>query len=524
MRQTWLKNMSCVMLGILFTVFLLLGKWTEGDFGRIGIFDLVGGLLCFLLFFCSCRWLMKLDFSRKPLSKQEEWWNQRVSWKKEGLLVLVLLLFFQILAVLATYPGIFGYDGPIQVYQVLNAKGELTAHHPVAHTLFLAGCFQLGKIFFHDYNTGLAVYTVIQSLIMTFSYSYTLIWLRKKGARLWIRLAAVLYYALHPVFALLGCNTTKDSLFSAFFLLTFLGLLDLLESFSRKKVIFFSANAFLMCLFRNQGYYLLFFSGLVLAVFGWKKYRKALLPVFLCAFAGYLMMGPLLSLLQIPRGDAREMLSLPMQQLALTWNLDEKGVIQMEPEDKEKLEKLVAPKYLTQYVPDSSDPVKYGFQTEVLKNDLAEYGRLYLRTGLENPRAYLMAFLSMTRPAWDIFEYGNYRGLITMDTFQRLNEYGIERTPYLPGYYRFLAGFSEGLSRFPVIRLIFGQVLSVWMLFFLIARSLAQRDGRLLAGYSLLAAQWLVLLLSPVVLVRYCLPLMLCAPVLLFQMVSPTYK
>ena len=49
-------------------------------------------------------------------------------------------------------------------------------------------------------------------------------------------------------------------------------------------------------------------------------------------------MGPLISILQIPKGDPREMLSVPMQQMAAVWKADQADLIAMEDGDRELLE------------------------------------------------------------------------------------------------------------------------------------------------------------------------------------------
>ena len=64
------------------------------------------------------------------------------------------------------------------------------------------------------------------------------------------------------------------------------------------------------------------------------------------------------------KGDAREMLCVPMQQLARIYHeVPEK----LAPEEKEYIETLIDPQALSEYVRVNADPVKSGFHTEVMQ-------------------------------------------------------------------------------------------------------------------------------------------------------------
>ena len=272
---------------------------------------------------------------------------------------------------LAFYPGIFGYDGPVQIFYLVT--DTLSAHHPVFHTWLLGGCFWLGKLL-GGYAVGLAIYAALQGIFVAFAAAYTLQWLEKaEHPHVPVVVFGVFVFAANPVIPLLNMNTTKDVPFSALFVLVFLQLIDLLEqgvALDRSgagKIARFLLSALVMCLMRNQGYYILFAIAVVTVLVLRRQRLRVAVLLLAAAILGWFCMGPLNTLLGIPKGDAREMLSVPMQQLACVWNKDRQGSLTLSEEDRQAIENLIPPEYLVQYDPTDADLVKSGFQTEVLK-------------------------------------------------------------------------------------------------------------------------------------------------------------
>ena len=516
-----------VLLGCLFTFFVLTGQWAQyGSEQSAGVY-VIQGVILFAVYYGICLFLFrqrdKVCSGKKHYTerKLDFIWREKVSPGKEFLIVFVCFVILYLPAFLAVFPGIFGYDGPVQIEQFFSSERPITAHHPLAHTILLGVCFSVGNFFFHDYNAGLALYTILQNLIMSFAFSYAIYWMRKRGAIFWGRLLALLFFATNPIIQLMNCNTTKDTLFSGFFLLVFIFYIDILRNWSKKGALKFMVASILMCLFRNQGYYLLLFCFIILLLTCRKKKVNVCKVVLLSAIIGWFCMSPLISLLQIEKGDPREMLSLPMQQMAAVWKQDEMGETVLDPKDKQKLEELISVDGLEQFQEDSADPVKSAFSTAVLKEDLLGYARLYLKIGIDHTKSYIDTFFKLSSRYWDPYQYGNYRGLMYSNVFPEINICGIERTPILPSYYQYLEDMTNCISRLPVIRLIFSQALPVWLMFFLFAVALRERNSEIGNALILLLGQWGILLLSPAFLIRYTLPLIVCVPVLVMLVFSP---
>lgn len=428
-----------------------------------------------------------------------------------------LLLLCWLPAYLAFYPGVFGYDGPVQIYYLVT--DTLSAHHPVFHTWLLGGCFRLGRLL-GGYDIGLAIYAALQSIFVAFAAAYALHWLKRRNVPVLLWWASAFFFAANPVLPLLNMNTTKDVPFSALFVLVFLQLVDLLErgiDFDRKsagRIAAFALSGLALCLMRNQGYYLLF-AVAVLALLALRRRRwKVSVLLLAVAAAGWFCMGPLMTLLGIPKGDAREMLSVPMQQLACVWQKDQTGSLTLAEEDRQAIEELIPVENLRQYTPWNADLVKSGFKTDVLKSDPVRYAGLYLRLGVRHPAAYLEAFCNLVSGFWDPGEPGRFRSLMVTNTFPGMagEEFLLQPDSRFPGYKVYLSLYVDNIGALPLLDLLFSNALPAWVMLALLLAAALRRRWRLTCAVLLCAGQFAICLLSPAVLVRYAMPLMLCLP------------
>lgn len=230
------------------------------------------------------------------------------------------LLICWIPAFLAVYPGIYSYDAGPQVWQIF-AKAGLSAHHPVIHTLLLDGCFYLGHAITGNYNTGLLIYTLVQSVFMAACFAYAIYCMRKNRVLPIIQMVAFAFFAFNPINQIWVMTTTKDTIFSGFFLVllveTWESVIRTGEFFaSKKRIVKYMVTAILMCLFRNQGIYVLAFL-VPFVVIAMKKYRKHFLIMLLVPMVIVkVIAGPVSSAFGIESANPREALSVPIQQLA----------------------------------------------------------------------------------------------------------------------------------------------------------------------------------------------------------------
>lgn len=425
---------------------------------------------------------------------------------------------------LAAYPGVYNYDAPWQIGQIM-VDGQLNAHHPILHTLYLYGTVMLGNIIFGSYTAGLAIYSVTQMLMLSATFAYACYYLTKLKAPVVITLLSIIYFALVPIHAIFSVSTTKDVLFAAVVLLVVLFVLDMVKSQEKFYHSIFLMVRFviaicLMMFLRNNGFYMLL---LLIPFFIWfskKHWIKAVVICVICVAANFLYTGPLYSAANVQKGDAREALSIPLQQIARA--VRDNGDELTEEEINAVYELFDLDDVGQVYSPRISDFVKNNFDTEQFKSDLGKYMSLYFSIGFKAPQAYVDAFLSNNIGSWypdmnypDPLAYHPY---IAWDCYEPVDEslLKIERQSLFPALDKLYSSLTANAShqKIPVISMLFSPGFGFWCLIIFSAICIYYKKYRYLLPIVILFALWITIILSPVSLLRYSYPIMVCIPIL----------
>lgn len=464
-------------------------------------------------------------------------------------LFCVLLIFLCWMPVfLAYYPSVFAYDAEGQLYQVI--AGDYSTHHPLLHTLFLGAFFRLG-IALGSCSAGMAVHSVVQMAVMACAFGWALSFLYKRRISGWVRVLLLLFFALFPANSVLALSTTKDVLFAAFVLLYTLSLYRAVcpqgpgpgerAKMGKKGMAPCVFWAVLMLLFRNNAVYAfavstpVVYAGLV----GRKRAGKERERQGRAAPKAYLCMTLLALILygvcafslkaatHAQNGSPREMLSVPLQQMART---RVKAEEKTDPSLRQELEKYIPSEWVfAAYNPHLADPVK---NRAVIHDDPVGLVRTWAKLGLEHPAVYIDAFLDNSLGLWylwdtshaQVYGIGTESGFGYLSTDNRLMPAGfeVEEHSLLPGLRAFMEKIvsDNAYSRIPVVRLLFAPALYWWMLYLYIVTAFYRKRYRETLPAVFLAVYSLTLLLSPAVLVRYMYPLMVTAPVMLANLLA----
>lgn len=451
--------------------------------------------------------------------------RQRPAWQMWFFYGIVIFLCW-LPVFLAYYPSVFAYDAEGQLYQVI-AK-DYSTHHPLLHTLFLGAFFKLGGAL-GSYQAGMAVHSVVQMLLMAMAFGWALVWLHKEKTPRWIRLMLLLFYSLFPANSILALSTTKDVLFSALVLLCTLKLYRLVsdcglraERAGAGNWAAFAGLALLMLLFRNNAVYAFVLSVPIISIGLWKRKRKWLLT----AAAVLLLFGvcsvSLKGLTHAESGSPREMLSVPLQQMARVRVAAEE---QIDPAMRQELDKYIPAEWVfAAYDPHLADPVK---NRAVIHDDPVGLIKIWIRLGLRYPTIYADAFLDNSLGMWylwdtshaEIYGIGTESGFGYLSTDNRTMPAGCEivERSFLPGLRVFMERIvsDNAYQKVPLVRLLFAPALYWWLLWLYLAAAMYHRKKREALPAVFLIAYYLTLLLSPTVIVRYLYPLMVTVPVIL---------
>lgn len=468
-----------------------------------------------------------------------------------------LLIFLCWLPVfLAYYPSVFAYDAEGQLYQVLAA--DYSTHHPLLHTLFLGAFFRLG-IALGSCSAGMAVHSVVQMALMACAFGWALSFLYQRRVSGLARTLLFLFFAFFPANSVLAVSTTKDVLFAALVLLYTLCFYRAVcghhaaggwSAAGGKEIAACIFCGVFMLLFRNNAVYA-FVVSVPVVYLGLGKRRRyaesgvrkkeqqsgeearnaargdltrkhylcmALLTLVLygvCAFA-------LKTVTHAQSGSPREMLSVPLQQMART---RVKAEDKIDPSLRQELDKYISAEWVfAAYNPHLADPVK---SRAVIHDDPAGLIQTWVKLGLRYPAIYMDAFLDNSLGLWylwdtshaQVYGIGTERGFGYLSTDNRVMPAGFEIVEHslIPKLRAFMEKIvsDNAYSEIPVIRLLFAPALYWWLLYLYIVAALYRKNYRKTLPVVFLTAYCLTLLLSPTVLVRYSYPLMVTIPVLL---------
>lgn len=464
--------------------------------------------------------------------------GRQVFW---GCLALILLAWLPVY--LAYYPGICAYDAPVQTGQIM--EHYYFDHHPLVHTLFLQGMLRLGESIFGSTNAGMALYTAVQMILLAGSMAYGMLVLHQRSGTVYWQIVVLLWAMFFPFHWYMSVSMTKDTVFSAFLLLQLISFTDLLLEDRRAlrpgiRDLLFGIGTVGMILFRNNGKYamlvLLAFQFLTLC-FG-KKARKLwgrLLTVSLVSFCvGLFVLSAVFSATGAEQGDRREMLSMPIQQLARCMLYH--GGVGVLPEDdgtmdvgdKALINDFILDEAYRDYDPGIADPVKRHTNTYVVRYRTGEFLQTYLHLLKQYPGDMINAALATNAgflSPLDVThaEVNRVEGRTGLSYVQTrweedtLNGRGIYKDSKWPWLFGQLEKWAENNSylRIPVLKYLFVPGSFLWLYLAMAAVYVIVDRKRFCLPLAIVAGYYGTMLLGPTVQMRYVYPVMLAFPFLL---------
>ncbi|MBR2686077.1 MAG: hypothetical protein IKE59_08560 [Erysipelotrichaceae bacterium] len=331
--------------------------------------------------------LMHLELKDIPYPKATEF----ASIKRFPIAVYGSVFLSFLICLISHFPGHFGYDAVFQYEQYINHA--ITTHHPLLHTLLLCGLVRFGETVFSSAAAGLLIYTAVQMGVLTYALGKGVLFVQKRaGNWAYIVWALVLFLPYH---AILSISATKDVLFGAFFLLYAICLYEGIETRevwqSRAYCLRFILLTFLVCAFRNNGIYVVIATLPFLFLILKNQLREVLVSSGIALVLYVLLTGPVSSMIGVTKGPIHEMLSVPIQQLAVTYSQPWDANLTQEEKD-----------LIYRYMPNvdyvtkrSADIVKNDFNDALFLEDPMRFFRLYLSVGSRNIQLYLNAYTNL---------------------------------------------------------------------------------------------------------------------------------
>lgn len=500
------------------------------------LLSIVSGIvLGSVLFFVCNLWHEKL----RDNAKVPAYLTGNCSAGKTFLLSFGALVICWLPAWLAYYPAICSYDIPAQMLQVLT--GEYNTHHPLAHTLLLQLFYAIGKGL-GNVNLGISLYALMQLLVLAATMAGIIAIMAMWKAKRWQIVALTLYCALLPVNVYMSITTTKDVLFTVFVLWFFAGIYAYLnqeEKLSFGLRIPYWLSVVGVALFRNNGKYALAVTcGVLGLLLLWALVKKQSLRKWCTLFAdtaiglalGCLLASALAKGLQAQQGDAREMLSMPIQQLARTM-VYHGGVGVMAEDDntlgqehKALLNEFFLYEGYKNYRPEISDPVKKITNTSVVRYRAGAFAKTYLGLLAKYPGDYVNAALAVNAGWFSLtdeshatinqYDYKEGLGYIQTNWSREIENTKLFRNSKWPWLLEKMENFASenAYMKIPVVRFLVAPGIYLWCYVFMAIWLMLHKKYIDLLPFTWVLGYFGTLILGPTVQMRYLYPLMVALP------------
>ena len=428
--------------------------------------------------------------------------------------------------VIAFYPIILSPDPSFQIKQFFNVRTKyadyailldnnvfLTNHHPVFHTMILGYSLKLGRFLLND-NFELFIYSLTQLLVLAFTLSLTIKYLNENNVNKKIAFIVLLLYCFIPMFPLYAMSGVKDTYYTCFIILYVMKLDKIIrskqEKLSYKEMIQLLLIMVAVCLFRNNGIYVLILSFPLILIYS-KKYFQTLLVIFIGVLAFYgTYTKVLLPSLKITDGSIRETLSIPFQQTARYVKYYDKDLSK---NDIKVIDKVLEYETLAKrYNPKISDPVKNEFNKYTTKKELLAYLKVWFKCFFKHPLVYIEATLNniygyFSPQSTNWYIYYKYDTRITEDKLVNYHYNNLSSLRLI------LSSFAQGFPYIPLIGLISNIGFNTWILLGLTTYSIFKKKKEYLIVLSPLLISLLICVASPVnTYFRYAMPFIFIMP------------
>jgi len=431
-------------------------------------------------------------------------------------LIFALIVCAALPCLLAFYPGVAAYDITYQWRTFYN--DNMTSSHPLIHTILMCRTFQLGTVLFENFNLGIALYCFLQLLLQSAVISYAIYWLQELRLPRWAFWLVFCFYALFPVFHVLGISTTKDIIFSALFTLATIFAIKAIESKSLKDTVLFSLSLMLAVLFRSNVVFSALAVGVVIlcrfAGSDNKKWMLRFLAGILAAVvAAEFTLAALQKATDASEGSTTELLSIPLQQIARVYNND---YYDLDEGDLELISRFFDTEQLENYRESISDPVKRAFFLDAFEESPESFLGLWADLGRRHPMRFLESFLFNTIPLWYI---GDESMLDIKNCYLEMNFKIIEdahpnsKLPALEALYRRFVQ-EGGIMQVPLLRTLAAPALYFWLIIAAAVMLIAKRKYELLLAVLFAMVYVVGLLLCPCILPRYVYAAIMSSPVI----------
>lgn len=522
-------RVPAAVLGAIFSVFLVLGRsfaaFHDFTFIAFRLEQVPIALLTAWGFYLLFRDILHLIFGYLDNRKRKE---PRVLTGRGAVLFrdhivlcsFCIMLICWIIFSLPWFPANLPHDGRYQL-NIIYKDQVADQHHPVLSTAVLGGIHYLGSLI-GGYNFGAFLVVAVQFLLAAWIFSRTIGYISSRN-RFELAVAALVFYALCPVWWTYLQTIMKDTLF--FILFTWFGLtsVEVLEGRERKWLtVEWILASVLVCLFRHNGIYIvipMLIAGLIV-VFRQVRMRKQIIAglcaVIVCFAGSSLVVN---NILHIRPGKRLEAYSVPLQGFARYVIVHQEEITDEEIETIERV--LQYDGIEERYLPEFADRIKDRYNPKMTSEDFKAFWSLYLQYAAKDPLTFIEGIYNhifgYTDPEYIYDGMAKYQ-LYIKDSLNSADPGRVYASYVMPEEWRTSSSrYVNGWHDIPVLSLLVNPSAYTWLYLFMIVQALRKKHKRKLVLYLAPLLSILICFVSPVNgLLRYALPVMAVMPLFIF--------
>lgn len=459
--------------------------------------------------------------------KEKKWKLDKKIFKNGKYSILryfLLILIAWLPVIISFYPGIFSYDAAGQLNQIF--AGKYSSHHPMIHTLFFGFPIKMAHEYLGSGSIGLFIHILLQTVIFALTLAYFIDYLSKEKANFILKFFTLIAFMFLPIFPVMSATVTKDVLFAAFYLVLALNIIDLIkyqETYLNKPINIITLIAFasLSLLFRNNTLYAfcLFLPFLVFYL------RKNIFHIIVIMGLSTLIVFGVNKYIDVtlePESPAaREALSLPIQFMGRVYNEEN-----LSEKDARDIQKFFYSKRLYGYKEHISDPIKNTMYKGYIVKNMGKYVALFSRLAIKYPVTLVDSFLLTNETYFNPFDkipdddiYRVLWEIRDVDDFNNTDiEFKFKENKLSGAYYTLLE--TGHYNNFPILKVLFNISIYIYIMIFALYIFIIRREYERILELLPFITLFITVLLGPVAILRYVLPIVLASPLLLHKIIK----
>ena len=306
------------------------------------------------------------------------------------------------------YPVSLPFDSIVSLMQYYGYM-DYTTQHPIIHMQILGHFSDLG-VRLGSVTYGLIILGVLQAFLLLVTLSYTISTMGKLNVSRYFQLAALVIFAVVPIFPGYATTLLGDIPYSTAMLLLmnelawYLFKTDVYKKNWKHPVL--TMVAVLGAFFRQNGIYVIAVILLFMAIreIWLLRHRKQTVRGAILILAALLIpmcAGKVNNTWLVKKYDCtniskRAMFAIPMQQIARYMVYHSDDLTEEELTEIQRVMKYEPELYKERYRPTNFDGVKFAFRQDATKEDLKAFLGTWFKLFFRHPTTYVNATLSQT--------------------------------------------------------------------------------------------------------------------------------